>query len=76
MSRYKFSIEAYFTECNHLEIEDKEKELFEIEGKKILLKSLNEKNIKESNGIKIVSEYFDKIDDCVRIAKKCIQIFC
>ena len=75
MGRYKFSINAYFTMNNWLEIQEQEKELFEVEGKKIILKSLNEKAIKDSEGIRVESEAFDNLDDCIRIAKKVYSNF-
>ncbi|MBR2247780.1 MAG: hypothetical protein IKG58_03285 [Bacilli bacterium] len=75
MGRYKFTIEAYYTKNNYLEIEEKEKELFEIEGKKIFLKSLNRKRIKDSEGIEIESEKFDSLDECIALAKKVYSNF-
>lgn len=69
MSRYKFIIEAYFTQDNYLEIDAKEKELFEIYGKKVILKSIDGEIIKQSEGIKIECGMFDNLLDCIKLAK-------
>lgn len=70
MGRYKFIIEAYFTKNNFLEIEEQEKKLFEVDGKAVILKSLDKKEIKNSEGIKIECGMFDDLESCIDLAKK------
>lgn len=72
MSRYKFFIEAYYSnENDYLEIDEYEKELFQYNGKEIKLKTINpSKKIKDSEGIKIECGYFTNIDECINLAKK------
>lgn len=72
MSKYSFFIEAYYSnENDYLEIDEYEKELFQYDGKKIKLKSINpSKKIKDSKGIKIECGYFTNLDECISLAKK------
>ena len=70
MSRYKFNIEAHFTKNNYLEILEQEKELFEVDGKKVMLKSLNKQPINKSEGIIIECGMFDNLESCISLAKK------
>lgn len=70
MERYKFAIEAYFTKDNFLEIEEQEKELFKVEGKSVILKSIGRGAIKNSEGIKIECGMFNDLGSCIDLAKK------
>lgn len=70
MGRYKFSIEAYYTKNHFLEIEEQEKELFKVDGKTVILKSLDKKGIKNSEGIKVECGMFDNLESCIDLAKK------
>ena len=70
MGKYQFAINAYYADIDYLEISEKEIELFEVDKKKIFLKSLNKEMIKDSNGIRIESEIYDKLDKCISVAKK------
>lgn len=75
MGKYQFAIKAYYADNDYLEIPKKEIELFEVDKKKIFLKSIDEKKIKDSKGIKIESEIYDKLDDCISVAKKVYSNF-
>ena len=69
MGKYQFAINAYYASDDYLEISERKIELFEVDKKKIFLKSINNEIIKESNGIRIESEIYDKLDDCISVAK-------
>lgn len=77
MGKYKFSIDAFYaTKNNYLEINEYEKELFEIDGRKVMLRSLNkDKKIKDADGIKIECGFFSDIEECVVLAKKIYSNF-
>ena len=70
MGRYKFIIEAYYTKNHFLEREEQEKELLEADGKTVILKSLDKKGIKNSEGIKVECGMFDNLESCIDLAKK------
>lgn len=75
MGKYKFAINAYYADKNYLEIPEKEIELLEVNNKKVLLKSLDKKMIKDSIGIRIESEVYDELNECINIAKKVYSNF-
>jgi len=70
MKGYKFFISAYFTLDNYLEINESELKLFEYNKKCFYLKSINNKPINKSEGIKVESEIYTDINECIKIAKK------
>ncbi len=72
MGKYKFTIEAYYaTDKDYLEIDEYEKELFNYNGRRIMLKAINKgKKIKDADGIEIECGIFSKIEDCIDTAKK------
>lgn len=72
MGRYKFFISASYAKPNHyLEIDEYEKNLFQVDGKTVKLLSLEKgKKISESRGVKIECGIFTNINECVKVAKK------
>ena len=70
MFKYEFYIDAYYNENEYLEIDVYEIVLFEYEGKKIKLQSLNEnKKISESEGVRLTCGHFSDIHECIQFAK-------
>ena len=72
MSKYKFYIEAYYSnENNYLEINEEERNLLTYNGKEIKIKTLDKgKKISEAKGIAIECGIFDEIEECIETAKK------
>lgn len=71
MGRYSFSIEVFFAQNDFLDIDEEELKLFEVEGKEVILISLEKtKKISDSKGMKVFCGMFEDINKCLEIAKK------